>query len=645
MSSNSWLQNIRSALAPGRGHRQRQRRGSLRAATHRLNLEALEDRCLLSFSPATSYPVGPTPQALVSADFNNDGRLDLATANAGDNTVSMLLGNADGTFQPAQTSTTGAGPVSVAVGDFNNDGKLDMATANAHDVSVLLGNGNGTFKVPTNISIGSEPAAVAVGDFNGDGLLDLGVTSNVYYPGESSDPGWYVANANVLLGNGNGSFSGPNVTPLFVWGFPSFGLGYHGSAVAADVNGDGFDDFVAVNIDQGYVSVLLGDSSGYLQGPSAFSTGESSFSVAAGDLDADGDIDLVTTNLDGKNVGVLLGNGFGSFTSGGNYPTSGSFASVVLGDFTGDGKVDVATTNVFSVSGIYTYHLSVLYGRGDGTLSPAVNFAVGSYPSAVATGDFNGDGWLDAATANPHGSYVSVLINDQSWSDSSPPPPSVSVQDITVTEGNTGTTNVSFAVTLSAAYNQDVTVHYATANITAAAGSDYTAASGTVTIPAGQTTRAIAVAVKADRLPEPTETFAVNLSAPTNATIGDAQAICTILDNEPRISISDVTKNEGKKNQTTLFTFIVTLSAAYDQPVTMSFKTSNGTAATSDNDYVAKSGTLTFKPGETTKTITIEVKGDSKKEANETFYLGLFGNSSNSLFTKSRGTGTILNDD
>src|SRR5262249_43680908 len=140
------------------------------------------------------------------------------------------------------------------------------------------------------------------------------------------------------------------------------------------------------------------------------------------------------------------------------------------------------------------------------------------------------------------------------------------------------------------------------------------------------------------------ETFSVNLSNPTNATITDGQGTGTILDDEPRISISDVTKREGRKN-TTYFVFTVTLSAAYDQAVTMSFQTVNGTATTSDNDYVAKTGTLTFAPGETTKTITIEVKGDSKKEADETFYLDLFGNSSNSLFTKSRGIGTILNDD
>jgi len=117
------------------------------------------------------------------------------------------------------------------------------------------------------------------------------------------------------------------------------------------------------------------------------------------------------------------------------------------------------------------------------------------------------------------------------------------------------------------------------------------------------------------------------------------------VDNEPRISITDVTKAEGKKGKTTLFTFTVTLSVPYDQPVTVSFQTVNGTATTGDNDYVGKTGTLTFAPGETTKTITIEVKGDSKKEADETFYLDLFDNSSNSLFTKKRGLGTILNDD
>src|SRR5204863_6403837 len=183
------------------------------------------------------------------------------------------------------------------------------------------------------------------------------------------------------------------------------------------------------------------------------------------------------------------------------------------------------------------------------------------------------------------------------------------------------------------------------ANGSATAGSDYVAALGDVIIAAGQTTKTFTVAVIGDWLAEPTENFVVNLSAATNGLVVDSQGVGTIVDDEPRISISDVTKKEGKKGQTTLFTFTVTLSAAYDQAVTMSYRTVDGTATTSDGDYVAKTGTLTFNPGETTKTITIEVKGDSKKEADEWFGLDLFGNSSNSLFTNTRGIGTILNDD
>ena len=139
--------------------------------------------------------------------------------------------------------------------------------------------------------------------------------------------------------------------------------------------------------------------------------------------------------------------------------------------------------------------------------------------------------------------------------------------------------------------------------------------------------------------------FVVKLRGAASATITDGQGVGTILDDEPRVSITDVTKAEGRKNRTTPFTFTVTLSVAYDQPVTMSFQTADGTAKTGDNDYVAKTGTITFLPGEATKTITIEVKGDSKREADETFFVDLTGLSSNALFTRSRGTGTILNDD
>ena len=146
--------------------------------------EMLEDRRLMSFTPAVSYSAGTNPQEIVTADFNNDGRLDLVVANPTADSVNVLLGNGNGTFQAAKTSSAGDNPLSIAVGDFNADGKLDLAAANGvtAGVSVMRGNGDGTFQAPTGISIGSDPSSVAVGDFNGDGKLDLAAVSNVYGP-------------------------------------------------------------------------------------------------------------------------------------------------------------------------------------------------------------------------------------------------------------------------------------------------------------------------------------------------------------------------------------------------------------------------------------------------------------------------------
>jgi hypothetical protein len=300
--------------------------------------------------------------------------------------------------------------------------------------------------------------------------------------------------------------------------------------------------------------------------------------------------------------------------------------------------------------------VSVNYATADGTATAGSDYQATSgtltIPAGQTTGTIivlvNGDTAAEANEAffvslsSPtnatiaDGQGVGTIIDDE---------PRISINDVTVTEGNTGTVNATFTVSLSVAYDVAVMVHYQTANGSATAGSDYAAASGDVIIAAGQTTKTFSVAVIGDRSAEPTENFVVNLSAATNGLIVDSQGVGTILDNEPRIGIGTVTKAEGRKNHTTLFTFTVSLSAAYDQAVTMSFRTVDGTATTSDNDYVAKIGTLTFAPGETTKTITIEVKGDSMRETDETFFVELFGNSGNSLFTNTRGVGTILNDD
>jgi hypothetical protein len=411
--------------------------------------------------------------------------------------------------------------------------------------------------------------------------------------------------------------------------------GYLPSPALADFNGDGNLDLA------GGRQVFLGNGNGTFREPSDIGT-DAYYSTTVGDYDGDGNLDLAGTNV--GTVSVLRGNGDGTFQPARSFAAGLHPDSVNAADMNGDSVLDLVVTNdpADGVDG----GLTVLLGNGEGSLAPPITTTVAGYPGSVVLADFNADGLPDAAVTNYvswDSGLVSVFRNDGTW----PPhdPPSVSIRDLTMTEGNTGTAGATFTVILSHTSNVDVTVHYATADITATAGSDYTAKSGTVIIPAGQIYATVEIAIRGDRLGEPTETFAVNLSSPTNATIADGQGVGSIVDDEPRISIGDVSKTEGRKGRTTLFSFTITLSAAYDQPVTVSFGTVNGTATTGNGDYVAKSGTLTFAPGETTKSVTIEVQGDNKRESNETFYLDLSGNSSNSWFTRNRGIGTILNDD
>ncbi len=353
-----------------------------------------------------------------------------------------------------------------------------------------------------------------------------------------------------------------------------------------------------------------------------------------------------STFLGGSNTDQPLGiavNAAGSahvvgITGSTNFPTTANALQQTKG-----GGNDAFVTKL-NASGSALVHSTYLGGSGE---DYGLGIAVDSASNAYVVGETASTNFPTTASALQQikgGSYDAFVAKLDM---TEPPPPSsmLSIGDATVTEGNSGTRTATFTVTRSGDTSAGVSVGYATANGTALAGADYQAASGTLTFSPGETSRTITVTLNGDRLAEPNETFVVNLGTPTTGGVADGQGAGTILDDEPRISISDVTMSEGGTGATTLFTFTVTLSVAYDQAVTMSFRTVNGTATTSNKDYVARTGTLTFLPGETTKTITIEVKGDSKKEADEYFYLDLSGNSSNSLFTKNRGIGTILNDD
>ena len=223
--------------------------------------------------------------------------------------------------------------------------------------------------------------------------------------------------------------------------------------------------------------------------------------------------------------------------------------------------------------------------------------------------------------------------------------PTLAIADLTVTEGNTGSANAVFTVSLSAASGQTVTVNYATANGTATAPQDYTTGSGTVTFAAGVTTQTISVAVAGDLLDEVNETFVVNLTVPVNVTIADAQGAGTITDNDatPTLAITNVTVTEANTGVTTNAVFTVSLSAVSGQTVTVNYATANATATT-PQDYTAGSGTLTFAAGVTSQTITVGVPGDVLDEANETFAVNLTV-PVNATIADAQGVGTITDND
>jgi hypothetical protein len=332
--------------------------------------------------------VGTGPFSIVTADFNGDTKLDLAVANQGSNTVSILLGNGNGTFQSRVDYATGIASSVLTTGDFNGDGNIDLVTSNhtSGTVSVLLGNGDGTFGGHVDYAAGPDPLGITAGDFNGDGKLDLAAAE---FFGSNT-----VA---ILLGNGDGSFQSPVQYP--VGNIPE-------QVATGDFNGDGRldlavsdEDCCAYSVKK--VSILLGNGDGTFQPHVDYTAGAGPNGVAVADFNADGKLDLAVSNLSANTISILLGNGDGTFQPHVDYatPTQGGFGVVVTGDFNGDGQLDLVDTNDLSDT------ISMLIGNGDGTFQPRVDYATGAGPAGVAVGDFNGDGRLDLATT-----AVSILL-------------------------------------------------------------------------------------------------------------------------------------------------------------------------------------------------------------------------------------------
>jgi CSLREA domain-containing protein len=272
-----------------------------------------------------------------------------------------------------------------------------------------------------------------------------------------------------------------------------------------------------------------------------------------------------------------------------------------------------------------------------GTLTTTITIPVSgeTLPEVDETFFVNLTGATNATVTDNQG--LGTIVNDDGQ-------PAITIDDVTLAEGNAGTTNFVFTLTLSEVSGADVTVNYTTANGTATAGSDYTAQTNTATITAGSLTTTITVLVSGDTLPEVDETFFVNLTAATNATIADNQGLGTITndDAEPTVSIDNVSLAEGDAG-TTNFVFTLTLSEVSGADVTVNYTTAEGTA-TAGSDYTAQTNTAVIADGTLTTTITIPVTGDTLPEIDETFFVNLTG-VANATISDNQGLGTIQNDE
>jgi len=392
------------------------------------------------FSKPVAYPSeGRVPNFLSMADVNGDSIADLIvlnnnsdgnscfTANPPQGTVSILLGNSDGTFKPAITYDSGGFcPVAVTAGDLNGDGHPDVIVLNCDpiaqancpwaqpsNVGVLLGNGDGTFSAAvTYNSADSGPGSVLLADFNADGKVDVAIIQG--------------GTASILLGNGDGSLQAP----------VSYDLGITlASGALGDVNGDGKPDLVARGCFRplpsttclGAVAVLLGNGNGTFQSVVSYDSAPAGASgIAIGDLNGDGHPDLVFTDqfahpYNGPGlVTILLGNGDGTFGPPHGYYTKGQFStSVAIADINLDGIPDVIVSSAYTgFQNNREGRIDLFVGNGDGTFQPSKAYAAGANGSqAVLAGDFNRDGKSDIALANAcadlkclQGS-VTVLLN------------------------------------------------------------------------------------------------------------------------------------------------------------------------------------------------------------------------------------------
>src|SRR5882672_1578689 len=400
-----------------------------------------------SFATGGSFSTGGEPRGVLVADLNSDGIPDLITSNYRADAVSVLLGIGDGTFRPATRApiSGGGSAIGTRTADFNNDGHVDIAVASLGSfpgISISLGKGDGSFNFPTQVVHGVRPLSLATGDLNDDGNQDI-----IYANDEVPDTMF------VLLGDGLGSFSerailatgiltpalhladvngdhvldvlalssGNTVGSSGVLVFRGKGDGTFappdrvssasttiGDFMASDVNRDGMVDLIVPDDFTSRLNVLLGNGNGSFYPNGTAPTERTPFSVAAGDFNEDGRPDLATANRMPGTVSVLLGNGDGAFGRDDQVPVGSFPFALAAHDLDGDGRPDMACANYGSST------VSVIRSIGGRSFAPRVDVPAPSGPDAVRIADLDGDSYPDLIIAGYDANTLSVWHGDRS---------------------------------------------------------------------------------------------------------------------------------------------------------------------------------------------------------------------------------------
>ena len=373
---------------------------------------------------AGTSPRGILTAALVTGTTTvaASSNLDLVTANYGAGTISVFLGNGDGTFAPRVDYNGGSNalvnPIAVATAAFRGSGAaLDLAVVDqgADSVRIFPGNGDGTFGTAASYPVGKFPSGIVLGDFNGDGFTDIAVTNT----NDNS--------ISILFGKGDGTFQAAKTVTL------AHGQGPIG-IVTADFNGDGHADLAVANSLTNTATILLGDGMGNFPTQTDLGVGTKPVALAAATFNSglqcastiQAHPDLAVANETDGTVSLFLNQCGGTFAAPSVFTVGDAPDALLAGDFENSGNQDLLVANSADND------IVVFFGAGNGTFPASIPLQVGSMPAAIASGDFNGQGLPDAAIANEGDNTVTVIINSQQLATPNPqlPYPAVQFEDI-----------------------------------------------------------------------------------------------------------------------------------------------------------------------------------------------------------------------